>query len=204
MLFRQGFLFKLKPNGRQARLMSRFAGCCRFVYNKGLSWAKEQYENKNGKHPSYKNLSALLPEWKKHPEMLWLSECYSQCLQQSMKDLSRAYRNFFSGRTAFPVFHRKYGANDAFRYPQRFKIDETGKQIYLPGIGFVKYRRSRYIEGKAKNITVILRLTVGMFLFKRNTKKKFPYTKAMKLGWIWGWCGFARSRTEHRFRLATR
>ena len=53
MLFRQGFLFKLKPNGRQARLMSRFAGCCRFVYNKGLSWAKEQYENKTGKHPSY-------------------------------------------------------------------------------------------------------------------------------------------------------
>ena len=33
MLFRQGFLFKLKPNGRQARLMSRFAGCCRFVYH---------------------------------------------------------------------------------------------------------------------------------------------------------------------------
>ena len=65
MLFRQGFLFKLKPNGRQARLMSRFAGCCRFVYNKGLSWAKEQYENKTGKHPSYKNLSALLPDWKK-------------------------------------------------------------------------------------------------------------------------------------------
>ena len=56
MLFRQGFLFKLKPNGRQARLMSRIAGCCRFVYNKGLSWAKEQYENKTGKHPSYKNL----------------------------------------------------------------------------------------------------------------------------------------------------
>lgn len=53
MLLRQGFLFKLKPNGRQARQMSRFAGCCRFVYNKGLSWAKEQYENKTGKHPSY-------------------------------------------------------------------------------------------------------------------------------------------------------
>ena len=98
MLLRQGFLFKLKPNGRQARLMSRFAGCCRFVYNKGLSWTKEQYENKTGKHPSYKNLSALLPEWKKDPEMLWLSECYSQCLQQSMKDLSRAYCNFFSFR----------------------------------------------------------------------------------------------------------
>ena len=143
MLFRQGFLFKLKPNGRQARLMSRFAGCCRFVYNKGLSWAKEQYEKKTGQYPTYKNLSALLPDWKKDPDMLWLSECYSQCLQQSMKDLARAYSNFFSGHAGFPVFHRKFGSSDGFRYPQGFKIDETGKQIYLPGIGFVKYRRSR-------------------------------------------------------------
>ena len=131
MLFRQGFLFKLKPNGRQARLMSRFAGCCRFVYNKGLSWAKEQYENKTGKHPSYKNLSALLPDWKKDPEMLWLSECYSQCLQQSMKDLSRAYCNFFSGRTAFPVFHRKYGANDA--RSKDSKLMKPASKFICPG-----------------------------------------------------------------------
>ena len=182
MLFRQGFLFKLKPNGQQARLMSRFAGCCRFVYNKGLSWAKEQYENKTGKHPSYKNLSALLPDWKKDPEMLWLSECYSQCLQQSMKDLSRAYCNFFSGRTAFPVFHRKYGANDAFRYPQGFKIDETGKQIYLPGIGFVKYRRSRYIEGKAKNITVIRKADGWYVSIQTEYEKEVPVHQGDEVG----------------------
>ncbi len=88
MLFRQGFLFKLKPNGQQARLMARFTGCCRFVYNKGLNWAKEQAEKKTGQYPTYKNLSALLPEWKKEPELYWLSECYSQCLQQSMKPAS--------------------------------------------------------------------------------------------------------------------
>lgn len=155
MLFRQGFLFKLKPNGRQARQKARFAGCCRYVYNKGLAWAKEQYEKKTGQRPSYKNLSALLLEWKKDPQTLWLSGCYSQCLQQSMKNLSRAYCNFFCGRAAFPVFHRKHGSSDGFHYPQGFKLDETGKQVYLPGIGFVKYRRSRYIEGKAKNVTVI-------------------------------------------------
>ena len=155
MLFRQGFLFKLKPNGRQARLMARFAGCCRFVYNKGLNWAKEQAEKKTGQYPTYKNLSALLPEWKKEPELYWLSECYSQCLQQSMKDLARAHSNYYAGLTDYPVFHRKHGSSDGFRYPQGFKIDETGKQLYLPGIGWVKYRRSRFIEGKAKNVTVI-------------------------------------------------
>ena len=150
MLFRQGFLFKLKPNGRQARQMARFAGCCRFVYNKGLNWAKEQAEKKTGQYPTYKNLSALLPEWKKEPELYWLSECYSQCLQQAMKDLALAHSNYYAGLTDYPVFHRKHGSSDGFRYPQGFKIDETGKQLYLPGIGWVKYRRSRFIEGKAK------------------------------------------------------
>ena len=59
MLFRQGFLFKLKPNGRQARLMSRFAGCCRFVYNKGLSWAKKKILKRcgclNATHSAFSN-----------------------------------------------------------------------------------------------------------------------------------------------------
>ena len=38
MLMRKGFSFKLTPDGAQARKMSRFAGCTRFVYNKGIAW----------------------------------------------------------------------------------------------------------------------------------------------------------------------
>ena len=37
---------------------------------------------------------------------------------------------------------------------QGFKIDEGRRQIYLPSIGWVKYKRSRFIQGKAKNVTV--------------------------------------------------
>ena len=72
-----------------------------------------------------------------------------------MKDLCRAYTNFFEGRAEKPKHHKKHGSKDAFRYPQRVKLDEAGKQIYLPGIGWVKYRRSRFIGGKIKNVTVM-------------------------------------------------
>ena len=63
--------------------MSRFAGCTRFVYNKGIAWNEEQRNADSNFRISYKALSAQLPIWKEnHP---WLAETYSQCLQQAMK-----------------------------------------------------------------------------------------------------------------------
>ena len=40
----QAFKYELRPNGEQQRLMRRFAGSCRFVYNKALALQKERYE----------------------------------------------------------------------------------------------------------------------------------------------------------------
>ena len=73
--------------------MSRFAGCTRFVYNKGIAWNEEQRQADPNFRISYKALSAQLPIWKEtHP---WLADTYSQCLQQAMKDLSQGYQRLF-------------------------------------------------------------------------------------------------------------
>ena len=152
MWIRKGFSFKLTLDGAQARKMSRFAGCTRFVYNKGIAWNEEQRNADSNFRISYKALSAQLPIWKEnHP---WLAETYSQCLQQAMKDLSQGFQRFFAGDAGFPKFHKKFASTDSFRFPQNFKINEGNKKILLPGIGWVKYRRSRFIEGKPKNVTV--------------------------------------------------
>ena len=74
-------------------------------------------------------------------------------MQQTLKDLDRAYENFFSKRAGFPKFKKK-GVHDAFRYPQKFKLDEGNNRIRLPKIGWVRYRNSRKVEGKAKQVTV--------------------------------------------------
>ena len=39
----QAFKFELRPNGEQQRDMRRFAGACRFVYNKALALQKAKY-----------------------------------------------------------------------------------------------------------------------------------------------------------------
>ena len=152
MILRKAFQFKLKPNGANIKAFARFCGCARFVYNQGIEWNNEQRKLNSEFRFSYVALANLLPQWKQ--EWPWLAQCHSQVLQQALKDLERAFINFFEGRANFPKFHKKFKSKDSFLYPQGFKIDEGNRLIYLPKIGWVKYRRSRFISGKAKNVTV--------------------------------------------------
>jgi putative transposase len=86
--------------------MNPFAGSCRFVFNKALALQREHYE-RGEKRLSYAGLCKILTEWKEQPEISWLCETPSQALQQSLQDLERAYKNFFSKRAEFPRFKRK-------------------------------------------------------------------------------------------------
>lgn len=93
------------PNGEQKRKMRRFAGDCRFVFNKALNLQKEWYAADQQTRFGYAKLTAQLPAWKK--EFPWLKESPSQALQQSLKNLERAYISFFEKRADFPNFKRK-------------------------------------------------------------------------------------------------
>jgi len=115
MLRRQAFQFELMPNGQETRQLRQFAGSCRFVYNKALAINTQRYEKKE-KRFGYAELCALLPSWKKeHP---FLSDAPAQALQQSLKNLERAYTNFFEKRADFPKFKKIRSAGE-FPYPAR-------------------------------------------------------------------------------------
>ena len=148
----QAFKYELRPNGEQARSMRRFAGSSRFVFNKALATQKSLYEG-GEKKLGYAGLCKELTAWKSQPETLWLSETHSQVLQQSLKDLERAYKNFFDKRADFPRFKKK-GTGDSFRYPQGFKLDQANSRVFLPKLGWLRYRNSRDVLGTVSNITV--------------------------------------------------
>jgi len=152
----QAYKYELLPDGQQKRDMSRFAGACRFVYNKALALQKERYEADKQTRFSYTVLANLLPVWKR--ELVWLKLSPAQTLQQSLKDLERAYTNFFAKRAEFPRFKKK-GVRDSFRYPQpqQIKLDEANSRIFLPKLGWLRYRNSRKIQGELRNATVSLR-----------------------------------------------
>ncbi len=132
--------------------MRRFAGACRFVFNRALARQNENHEAGN-KYIPYGKMASWLVEWKNATETQWLKDSPSQPLQQSQKDLERAYKNFFRKRAAFPRF-KKRGQNDAFRYPQGVKLDQENSRIFLPKLGWMRYRNSRQVTGVVKNVTV--------------------------------------------------
>lgn len=148
----QACKFQLRPNGQQERDKRRFAGACRFVFNKSLALQNENHEAGN-KFLSYVKMAAWLVEWKKAPETEWLKDSPSQPLQQALKDLERAYKNFFQKRASFPRF-KKRGNSDSFRYPQGVKLDQANNRISLPKLGWISYRNSREVVGEVKNVTV--------------------------------------------------
>ena len=148
----QAFKFQLKSHTADVTKLRQFAGACRFVWNKALELEKKSFES-SGKYLGYNKNAGQLKEWKNQPETAFLSDVHSQILQQKLKDLDRAYKNFFEGRADLPKF-KKRGLNDSFRYPQGFKVDENNSRVYLPKIGWVSYRKSRLILGTPKQMTI--------------------------------------------------
>ena len=151
----QSFQYELRPNGQQAGQMRRFAGACRFVFNKALALQQER-RSAGEKKLSYPQLCQTLTEWKKQPELAWLNDAPSQSLQQALKNLERAYTNFFEKRAAFPRFKKK-GQSESFRYPQGFQLDQANGRIFLPKLGWMRLRLSRPVLGTVKNVTISLR-----------------------------------------------
>ena len=150
MLVQKSYQYELIQNGEQVCKLKQFCGCCRFVFNRGLEEVKKYYDT-TGHFLNYVQLAAFLPKWKQDCD--WLKDCHSQVLQQSMKNLSRALMNFSAGRANFPRFKAK-GKKDSCRFPQGVKLDERNNRIYLPKIGWVRYRNSRKTIGTIKNVTV--------------------------------------------------
>ncbi|WP_242529258.1 transposase [Methylacidimicrobium sp. B4] len=156
----QAFKYQLRPDGQQERQMRRFAGSCRVVFNEALSLQMARYDA-GEKKLSYAGLCKELTKWRNGDPMPsgrvapWLADAPVHPLQQALKDLERAYSNFFAKRADFPRFKRK-GQSDGFRYPdpKQIKLDQANGRLFLPKLGWLRYRLSRDVLGEVRSVTV--------------------------------------------------
>jgi transposase len=87
----RGIRFKLHdPDARTCSMIRQFAGCWRYVYNKGLEIQKER-RDKGLTSLSANDLVNLLPAWKASPETAWLADAPAAALQQGLRNLGEAF-----------------------------------------------------------------------------------------------------------------
>ncbi len=154
-MIRKAYKFKLQTSTVQAKQLRWYAGSCRFIWNKAL--AINLFRLHNGKNIMYyQELDFFSKLWKKSNEYGFLQDCPSQAIQQKLKDLEKAFRDCFDKtqpNKKLPKFKKK-NVGDSIRYPQGFKISKN--RVFLPKMGWLKFRKSQDIVGIAKNITVSL------------------------------------------------
>ncbi|WP_198263903.1 RNA-guided endonuclease InsQ/TnpB family protein [sulfur-oxidizing endosymbiont of Gigantopelta aegis] len=153
MIIRKAYKYRLNTNAETEQLMSQYAGNCRYLWNKALRLNLYHLENKQ---PMlwYQELDWFSKLWKKSDQYGFLKLSPAQTLQQTLKQLERAFKDGFDKKQPLKKIPtpKKRGDRDSFSLPQGFKIE--GRRIFLPKIGWVNFRKSREIEGTAKNVTV--------------------------------------------------
>ncbi len=123
---KRAYKFRFNPTADQKVILAQTFGCCRFVYNWGLSTRKAAYRE-HGESLYYTDLAAMLPALKHHYP--WLADVSSVPLQQALRHLDRAFVNFFEGRAEYPTFKKKQHEQSATYASNAFKWD--GKTLTL-------------------------------------------------------------------------
>ena len=154
----RGFKYRIYPNASQSDQIARTLGCCRFVYNRALDVKKTAY-SETGKSIAANDLIKMIPTWKRDPETSWLAQADSMALQQSIRDLDRAYKNFFrrvreGGKPGFPKFKSRRHARQSYRTNGGKVVDRN--HIALPKLGNVRAKVSRPLQGRFMSVTVSL------------------------------------------------
>jgi putative transposase len=195
MLIKRAYKYRIYPTTKQKEKLAQQFGGTRFVYNHFLRRRIDHYAA-TGKGLSYHDTALALTQLKKSGQFDWLKDVDSQALQQVLRDLDRAYKNFFGKRAAFPNFKRKHD-KQSYRYPQRFKLE--GSQVYLPKVGWIKAVVHRPLKGTMKNLTVS-RNKVGQYFVSIQVEEEIadPVFTGVEIGLDLGLKDFAvTSKGQH-------
>jgi putative transposase len=105
----------------------------------------------------YQEMAWMITLWKQSEDYAFLNQAPAQSLQQTVKALDRAFRDAFDNKQPhkrLPQFKRLNKREAGMKYPQHIVLDQGNAVIKIPKLGWVKYRNSRDVLGKIKNVTI--------------------------------------------------
>ena len=158
MIVEKAFKYRLYPSKKQEIQLAKTFGSCRYVFNHYLAERIALYNNSQ-QTVGYNACSADLTLLKN--QLPWLKEIDKFALQNSLKDLDRAYQNFFrevkkgNKEQGFPKFKSKHDYECSYRTSFiNNNIAIIGNRIKLPKLGLVSFANSQEVNGKIVNCTI--------------------------------------------------
>jgi len=147
----RAFKTELDLNNMQRTLCNRHAEAARYTYNWGLSRKIQAYLAGN-LLPTAFELSRELTVLK-NAELSWMYEVSKCAPQEALRDLDRAYANFFRRakerkagkniKVGFPHFKSKKNGSGSFRLKGVIRVFE--KSIQLPRLGRLRLKERGYL-----------------------------------------------------------
>ena len=148
----KAYKFRFYPNKAQVQLLNNTFGCVRYIYNHFLDLKQKLYETKK-KSIMYCDCSKKLTILKQEKE--WLKDVDKFSLQNSLRDLDNAYKNFFSGG-GYPKFKSKKENRKTYRTNcSNNNIKFLDKWIKVPKLGKLKIKGKLQPQGRIVNATII-------------------------------------------------
>jgi len=152
---------RLCPEPGQVAGVRKHADDARFVFNIGLGqramWSRDKHNR--GTHPEFGNLDALrvttTTQMRELAELRnsldWLRAGSSSVQQAALRDLDRAFANFYAGRAKYPTFKRRDDRVGSFviRDLAVRRLNRKWGTVTVPKVGQVRFRVSRMWAGIA-------------------------------------------------------
>jgi putative transposase len=151
---KRAYRYRFYPTPEQASVLARMFGSARFVYNWALRLRTDAYFERQ-ERIGYHETSAALTALKQQPGTAWLTEGSSVPLQQALRHLDKAFRNFFEGRAQYPAFPKKHGRQAAIYASSAFRWDAATRALVLAKMDApLDIHWSRPIAGTPTTITI--------------------------------------------------
>ena len=148
---KQRYKYRIYPTPTQRVLLAQLFGCSRVAWNNALAFCRDEYAE-GCKYSGFVSLSKRFTALKKTEAYSWLADVAAVPLQQSLKDLDIAFRNFFDS-----VRGKRKGPK--VRMP-RFKKRSNAQSARFVGSAFKREPKAQAYQGRVAQSEVESRATV--------------------------------------------
>ena len=148
----KGFKIRAYPNATQRALTARTLGTKRWLWNTALDLRSAAYKEL-GLRLTSSDISRMLTQWKKTPKHEWLAAIPATALTQTLRDLDRAFSNFFAQRAHYPrIKKRRHGGK--LRFQDVSKAKWRKGQLALPKFGRIRLAEALPHSAQPKTVTL--------------------------------------------------